>query len=372
MKIDIRDLICSIPTITDRATRLGLPDGPTKVKVAQPEQFAAALEAVMRAFRELRPGTQTLVSAAVNACRKEVGIRVVQNGTSDRGRNGQVEESLVAGLDALRAVAERNGGGLHYWGGDNYLDVALPYPNPDRDDFPEVEHLPWDERYRVLLERASWWSLRNTVFRFSDLAAMLAEHCAACGMTTVLVPSVGICVCPWLFASRGLNAIATDSSSTALAALSEPSRHPNLYSTAAYERWDISTCASFAMMPHPDHFDGMPALEVDEVREELRQQISFVVADWAHLPVPTGTIDLVFATNAVPRSSDSERVAVLEEWVRVLRPGGFVFIAQHHAGPGWGVETFMLERGFRERNFLRDDDLPKGARGGFQVRYSSG
>jgi len=190
-------------------------------------------------------------------------------------------------------------------------------------------------------------------------------------MTTVLVPSVGLCVHPWLFAGNGLTVTATDSAATALAALSEPGRHPNLYSSAAHERWDIAACASYATVPHPDHFDGMPALEDEGVREDLRHRITFAVADWRRLPVPAGSAGLVFATNAVPRDSEVERVAVLEEWVRVLRPGGVLYIAQHHAGD-WGVEPFFLDRGFAEVDFLGGDQLPDGVRGGFQIRYSSG
>jgi hypothetical protein len=83
----------------------------------------------MRAFRELRPGTQTLVSAEVNAYRKEVWIRVLQNGPI-WDRKGQVEASLTQSLDSLRAIAERNRGSLHYWGGKNYLDVWLPAHRP--------------------------------------------------------------------------------------------------------------------------------------------------------------------------------------------------------------------------------------------------
>jgi hypothetical protein len=370
MRIDARDLLYSVPTIRAPGTRVGLPDGPTLVEIAHPDRFVASLDAAMRAFRELRPGTQTLVS--VNAYRKEVWIRILQNGRSYMDRNGQVEVPLAPSLDSLRAVAKRNRGEVHYWGGNNYLDVSLPYLNPDREDVLEVKHLPWDERYRVRLERESWRSLRDMAFRFSDLAAALADRCHACGMATVLVPSVGICVHPWLFASRGLTVTATDSAGTALAALSEPGRRPNLYSSAAYERWDTATCASYAMIPHPDHFDGMPALEDAHVREVLGQRISFVVADWARLPVPAGSIDLVFATNAVPRDSEAERKAVLGEWVRVLRSGGVAYIAQHHAGGDWGVESFFRERGFVERDLLGGEQQHHGARGGFQIRYSSG
>jgi hypothetical protein len=260
---------------------------------------------------------------------------------------------------------------VHYWGGNNYLDVSLPYPHPEREDLLEGRHLPWDERYRVQLEREAWSSLRDTVFRFSSLAATLADRCVALGMSNVLVPSVGLCVHPWLFADRGLTVTATDSATSALAALSDPGGHPSLYSSAAYERWDIATCASFAMIPHPDHFDGMPLLEDARVREELSRRITFAVADWRQLPVPPGSVDLVFATNAVPRDSAVERVAVLEEWVRVLRPGGVVYIAQHHAGD-WGIEPFFRERGFVEVDCLGGAQVPGGPRGSFQIRYSSG
>jgi SAM-dependent methyltransferase len=351
---------------------VGLPDGPTAVEIASPDSFAVSLDSAMQAFRELRPGTQTLVSAEVNATRKELWVRVLQNGSSDRDRNGQVELSLVPSFDALRVVAELNGAGLHYWGGNNYFDVTLPYPHPERDDFLDVQHLSWDERYRVLLDGASWQSLRDMVFRFADLAAALAGRCLACGMATVLIPSVGICVHPWLFASHGLTVTATDSARTALATLAEPGSHPNLYSSAAYEQWDISTCASFAMIPHPDHFAGMPALEDDRERDLLRQRITFVIADWARLPAPTGTMDLVFATNALPRDSRAERAAVLQEWIRVLRPGGVVYVAQHHAGGDWGIETFFHEQGFVEIDFLGGDRPLDEARGSFQIRVTSG
>ena len=48
-------------------------------------------------------------------------------------------------------------------------------------------------------------------------------------------------------------------------------------------------------------------MEDDRVREVPRPRIKFVVADRARPPVPAGTFDLVFATNAVPRDSGAER-----------------------------------------------------------------
>src|SRR5262245_23825991 len=120
MRIEIGDLLTSVPAIGAPGTRVGLPDGPTCVEVAQPDRFAASLDTAIRAFKHLRPGTRTLVSADVNTCRKAVVVRVLQNGPPDRERGGQIEASLARSLDSLRAVVERDGGSLDYWGGNNY------------------------------------------------------------------------------------------------------------------------------------------------------------------------------------------------------------------------------------------------------------
>jgi SAM-dependent methyltransferase len=372
MRMDIRRLLEATPAVRAEGTRVGLPDGDTPVDIAQPADFAARLDALMRDFRELRLGTQTLVSADVNDYRREVWIRLLQNGPHRRERNGQVETSLGPSLAALRAVVVRDGGEVHYWGGNNYLDVSLPYPTCDRECLLDVDHLPWDERHRVLLERESWGDLRDRVFRWSRRAVSLADRCLSRGVRDVLVPSVGLCVHPWLFASRGLTVTATDAAATALAALSAPDLHPNLYSTGAYERWDTAACASYAMIPQPDHFGGMPALEDAGTRDALRQRITFAVADWARLPVPSGSIDLVFAANALPRDSEEQRAAVLREWDRVLRPGGFAFIAQHHAADDWAIEAFFRDHGYVQARFLADEQVPAGARGAFETYYTSG
>jgi hypothetical protein len=109
-----------------------------------------------------------------------------------------------------------------------------------REEFPETKDLPWDERYRFLLARATWALLRGKVFRFSKFADSIAARCVEYQLLRVLIPSVGICVHPWLFADRGLSVVATDAAGSALAALSEPARWPRLFSRAAFERWDIS------------------------------------------------------------------------------------------------------------------------------------
>jgi hypothetical protein len=377
MEIEICDLFNSIPGIEAPGTRIGLPGGSTMIEIADPGRFAAGIGIALNAFRELWPGKLTLVCAETNSHVKELWIHVVQDGRTDLDGKLWVKESLSASFDSLRAEAAQSGGKVRYSGANNHVIVSLPYPNcpqPDREDFLDLDisHLPWDEQYRVLLEQESWEFLRDRVFRFSGLAAALADRCRDGGMSTVLVPSVGLCVHPWLFGHRGLSAMATDIVDTPLAVLSRPELHPNLYSSAAYERWDISECVSYAMIPHWEHFDGMPALEDDRVRALLQRRITFAVADWARLPVQSGTTDLVFAANAVPRGSQLEREAVLEEWIRILRPGGFVYIAQHHPGLDWDIESFFRARYFVEVDFLGGEALPDGIRGGFQTRYSSG
>ena len=148
-------MVYSVPATNDPATQVGLPDGPTFVEIKDPTGLAAAIDAAIFAFRELRPGTQTLICAEVNTYRKEVWIRVLQNGRTDLSRNGQIEESLAPSLTSLRSIAKKNRVGVHYWGGNNYFDLSIQYPKPDRNDLLDLDRLPWDQQYCVRLERES-------------------------------------------------------------------------------------------------------------------------------------------------------------------------------------------------------------------------
>src|SRR5271166_6806607 len=181
MRIDIRAFLDSIPAFKALRARVGLPDDPTFVEMANPLAFAACLDKAMRAFEQLRPGTQTLVDADVNGNTKSVRIRIVQNGF-DRCR-GPVETSLAERFDSLRSIAEADGGELSYYGGSTYLVLSLPYSGAGRQAYIELDHLPWSERYGVLLEHESWETLRSIVFRFSDLATMAADRCVLSRMS---------------------------------------------------------------------------------------------------------------------------------------------------------------------------------------------
>jgi hypothetical protein len=370
LKIAIQDRLNSVEALQSPGTRIGWPDDTTPVRVSDPRRFAACLDAALSAFRDLRRGTHYLVNAEVNSYHSKVVIRFVLPGPCVH-RNGQVEPALEPAFQSLRAVAVRNRGDLHYWGGNNYFNVSLPFRGPMREAFPEVEYLPWDERYRHLLKRATWQSLRRMVFRFSNLAESVAGRCVEFQMSKVLIPSVGLCVHPWLFADRGLSVVATDAAGSALATLSEPARWPRLFSRAAFERWDITESASYATQGNPESFAQMPDLEDQSAREALRQRITFALADWAALPLGSRSVDAVFATNALPRESAAEQVRVLKEWVRVVRPGGMAFIAQHNFFDS-DIEPILRNAGWVEANILGGERPAQPGPTAFQVWYSSG
>ncbi len=370
LKIDIGDLLDLIPALRSPAARIALPDDPAAVDIADPQQFAACLDNALRAFRDVRGGADYLVNAAVNAHRREVWVRFVQRG-SCQDRDGRVDPALEASFRPLRAALATSGGDLHYWGGDNYVDISLPFDGPVREHFPEVNNLPWDERYRQLLARATWDTLRGMVFRFSNLAESLAARCVHAGSSRVLVPSVGLCVHPWIFAHHGLSVVATDTATIALAVLAEPERWPRLFSRAAFERWDIGESATYASQGNPDHFARMPDLQDAGVRESLRRRVTFTLGDWANLPLASATVDAIFATNALPRESPAERHRVVEEWIRVIRPGGIVFIAQHNFFD-WAIEAVVRKAGWVAADILRGERPADPGATGFQIRYSSG
>src|SRR5262249_20591328 len=158
-----------------------------------PQEFATCLDNALSVFRDLRNGKDYLVSAYVNAYHRSVWVRFVQRGACENW-NGQLEPVLEPAFRSLRAVVAQSGGELHYCRGNNYLDLSLPFRGVVREEFSEVEHLPWDERFRQLLKRATWGSLRAMVFRFSKIAERFAARSVEFGMSRVLIPSVGLCV----------------------------------------------------------------------------------------------------------------------------------------------------------------------------------
>ncbi len=370
LEIDVRDLLDSLRNIQLPGTRIGWPDDPTSVAISDPSRFVGDLDAALDAFRELRPDSHYLLDADLNSYHSALCIRFVRPGRS-LDRNGKMEPGLEQSFQSLQATMAREGGNLNYWGGNNYFDLSLPFRGPIRESSPKVDGMAWDARYRTRLERAAWSSLRDEVFRSAALAESIADRLVEHGMRRVLIPSVGWCVHPWLFADRGLSVVATDVAGVALATVSEPHRWPRLYSRAAQARWDIAESASYASQGNPDRFDRMPDLEDQAIRDALRRRITFARADWARLPLERGSANAVFATNALPRESADEQVAVLKEWVRVVAPGGLAFILQHNFGES-RVDEFLRMAGWIGVDILRGERPGGTGVTGFTTYYTSG
>jgi SAM-dependent methyltransferase len=368
MKVELRDLLGAVNELQVPGFRLGWPDDPTWVTVSDPKTFADRLVAALSAFRDLR-GTPFLMDADINSPNRQVWIRFVMPGGCLH--DVQIEPRLEKTLQSFHEVVSRDGGKVLHSGGNNYFNISLPYREPIRESFPKVDDLPWDARYRKLLELASWKSLRGMVFRFSKLAEGFAEQCVRRGKSKVLIPSVGMCIHPWLFADRGLNVIATDAAHSALAVVSEPAAWPRLFSRSAFERWDITECALHASQRNPHHFDSMPDLQNSAVRRSLYPRVEFAAADWAKLPLESGGVDALFATNALPRETKEERDRVLQEWKRVVKRGGIAFIAQHN----FFVSEFekpLRDARWEPANILKGDELGRTDSVAYQIYRSSG
>jgi hypothetical protein len=374
MQIDVKHFLDVLPAIHTPGVRIGYPDDPTLIDIKEHQLFAACLNDALVAFRDIKKCDDYVVDAEVNSYIRAVWIRFIQldsSRVSDAFHvvNGRWEPEVAAAFDALSAAMVRNNGTLHYWGGNNYFDLSIPYSGPMRENIPEVEHLPWDDRYRYLLQHADWGYLRQMVFRFSSLAEVIAARCVDFGLSRVLIPSVGLCVDPWIFANRGLSVVATETAESALTAVSDPIRWPRLYSPAAKERWDVAASSAYASQGNPDSFEELPDLANDEIVAGLRHRIQFAVADWEALPIEAGSIDAIFATNALPRDSNDEQLRVLKEWIRVVRPGGAAFIAQHNFRES-NVEQTLRDAGWMHVDLLNGERRPPGTV--FQMYLSSG
>ena len=273
-RTDIRDLLQRVTTLNAAGTRLGWPDEPTMVAVASCEEFVAALDAALQAFSIVRPKGDFLVDADVNCIHGELWVRFVKDVEPGHG-NGKIETPLVNSFATLGDVMASLGGKMHYWGGNNYFDLSFPYDGPMREAFPEVGHLPWDAQYRQLFARATWDELRHKVFRFCDLAEKFAHRCSTSNKKSVLVPSVGVCVHPWMFADAGLSVTATDASQFALDVVAAPQNWPLVYSPAAKNRWDIAQSGSYATQGNPEGFQRIPDLTVPEIIKQLGARITF-------------------------------------------------------------------------------------------------
>lgn len=236
-----------------------------------------------------------------------------------------------------------------------------------------LEELSWAARYTLLLRETPWRDLREDAYRWSFLAERLASYATRHGLRTALCCSVGLNVDPWLLAAAGLRVVALDEAWPAVEATAHPGRLPRLYSDAK-ERWDIRQTHTYSGHVNPEAFDRMPDLARPEVVAELSARTLWLHADQGRLPLPTASIDLIFTCNALPRGDEpAPRTVLLDEWLRVLRPGGLVFLAMHNArGICREVRGLLTDRGLAEVSVRAPDGPAPGPRGAFAIFASSG
>jgi len=240
---------------------------------------------------------------------------------------------------------------------------------------PEVRDLPWEARYTRMLEHCREQDLRDDAYRFAGWAEALVSYARRHGARTAACPSVGLNVDPWLLAAGGLRVVAFDRAAAAIEAVAHPGRRRQVYSAAAKLAWTLEDASRWADGVSPHAFGASPDLGHPDVLAALGPRVVALVGDWARLPLAGGAVDVLFATNALPREEGDEalRAAVLAEWGRVLRPGGVAVVCMHNAGQlAREARAFFAARGLREVEVRDPDAPPPGPAGAFQVVRSSG
>lgn len=351
---------------------VGWPDDEVVVDVTDPDALGRGLTAGIDALRSFWTGVPLFADVDVYTPARRLDVRIVRVQPPDADERAEAGRAVLEPALALLAETARASGGdaVHGWSA-GFFHLWLPVRSSgpeiaERESFPALAGSTIDARHAEALARTSWTGLRAAAYRFCDLATATLE--ATRGRATrVLVPSVGICVHPWLFADRGMSVVATDVSPAALEALRYPERRPRLYGGAAKKRWGISR-RSLHGGAAPEHFRGMPELERPEVLDALRPRVTLLEADWAALPLADASVDLIFATNALPRGEPALLARVVTEWARVVRPDGVVLSAMHRAGES--VREVLEARGFRAIDLLGGE--PIGSGGVFQEWHTSG
>jgi SAM-dependent methyltransferase len=316
-----------------RGLEVGWPDDEVDVAVLDPQRLRDAMQTVLAEFQKVWAGARLVVDVDVSIAHGRLDVRVTRvTPCSDPLPVAELEKraagprhALDRVLPSLRKEAVSSGGSAERGCDGSYFDLHLQVRAVGtligrREHFPSLVQSSWEDHYRQKLERTSWSQLRDAAYRFSSLAIRIADWAVRANAKRVLVPSNGLCVDPWLFADRGLTVIATDISSTALETVRHPERLPQMYGREAKARWEIGESAMYGGS-HPASFEGMPNLADPDVVAALGARLEWIEADWTAVPIEDESIDVVFATNALPRNEIEERRRVVREWARVVRPG---------------------------------------------------
>jgi SAM-dependent methyltransferase len=94
-----------------------------------------------------------------------------------------------------------------------------------------------------------------------------------------------------------------------------------------------------------------------EVARRQHPELELLEADFTHVPMADGSVDVVLAVHALLFADD--RVSALREWLRLARPGGRLSLSV--PGPGSVVPTAVLGHVYDRYGLTWGDDYPTQA-----------
>ncbi|MHC5080577.1 MAG: hypothetical protein ACYTHN_16325 [Planctomycetota bacterium] len=383
----MKDAVADLPGV-----RAAWPEEPQWIALRKREELTEVFRDVVRRFQSVDTVSEVLVSAGIHGVLEHplsVSIRGVEPSKKDPGLepdSRDLSPGVSVALKTLGRIVRAEGGEYSHSGG---LTCSIHFHRARLSAKPtRFVLLPkpkdWEERYRLQLDLLCWSMLRSGVFRFAHEAERVADWASVRRLKSVFCPAVGLCIDPWLFAHLGFHVWACDTAPIAIEVLSRPDLHPQIYGSEAREQWDVDKASSYAGGVNPDAFETMLFLEEKEFVEERGERITFNTEDRRGDFIDVGSIDVIFACNALPREEVSEAtrpalVALLESWVRCLNPEGLLFIHVHNAYDVWSeAREYLLTRGLRETSVLPHpgadlkDGSGKGTSPHFQIIGSSG
>lgn len=69
---------------------------------------------------------------------------------------------------------------------------------------------------------------------------------------------------------------------------------------------------------------------LDAAREKFGAKAEYLLFDGSTVSLPTGNVDIAFSACVFHHIDPTERIGLLEELYRVLKPGGYLFIFEHN------------------------------------------
>ena len=330
-------------------------DGPQWVNLTDPNRFVSVIRTLIASVREKSSGTRTVAVSEYNNYHSRFYVQVTQ------AREHWEEESFLFSDDwntwnhLCRMATQDKFESYSNFAGRldlNFNPISQKF-FPQRQSAWNLvsQETPWDDQYQILQTKAKWRDLRSRAYRYAGFAQGFAKACSLRGKVRVLCPAAGFCIDPWILAHAGLEVEATDLSPTAIEMVQHPEQWPPIYSQSAWRSWEAEQCCDYGGIL--DGYNSLkapiPDLIDPDSRQALEKNLRFHVVDNRQLPFAENSIDAIFACNAVPRQDAVERRQVFDEWFRVLKPNGILFLTVHN---GFAIEE-DFDRRLKAQGLLR-------------------